>query len=173
MYVSHEVALAPSDYQNMTTTPPELVADILTGAQLAYDAAVIVPGGRAGNLTASQVPRSPSCLFVANRVTDHLNQLGKGYDANVDNAYFPDLNQDDDSGIFHLITKIQAPDLTDETIVADATWQQFLKFRSMRYRLRDAVTGKEHLPVFIGTSTEIARVALGVGFSKRQSQTWR
>lgn len=152
-------------YDKITTARPELVVDILQATDHAYTAAANSPGGQAANLTYSHVKQSPSCFFVADHISTYLTQLDKGYQASTLSANFLPEN------IAHVVTTIKMPEAT-ETIIADATWQQFLARRSLARRAKERLLRPKMPNVLIGTKTEVAKAALHFGFDKHQASTW-
>jgi len=123
------VYLRPDPHQASTTTPPEVIQDILTATDRAYSAYPDSSGGRVSGLTYSEVARSPNCLFVANHVTRQLNELG--YQSDELSVYFPRTVEGEERKLFHLVTAIHLPEWNDDVLIADGTWQQFLPHRRL------------------------------------------
>lgn len=162
--------LDPQRYAVMTAAPLQLVSDILYATHDAYVSAVNSPGGKDSEQTYDGVKSSPHCLFVATHISDYLDRLGKDYQTGTQSVYFPDSNG---KSIFHLVATVEAPELTTDLIVVDAAYQQFLLRRSRSKRfIKDHLKRTEHPELLIGTPTEVAKIALGIGFSKDQAATW-
>jgi hypothetical protein len=156
--------LDPSRYEAMTSTPPELVADILAVAHSAYLSTVTSPGAQAANVKYADVKSAPYCLQVSNHITGGLDTLDKGYQTSTAGRYFLP-NQ-----IVHFVSEIKTPEM-EEPIIADATWQQFFPKRGFGLRLGEKFWSTPP-EVLIGTPQEVARVAMHFGFSQEQAQTW-
>jgi|GEM_PF-3198102 len=163
--VNPQLPLDSARYEQLTTLPQEVVEDILLAAHQAYTAVVESSGGQARGLRYDDVKSSPSCLTVANHITENLDQGNTGYGATTMGTTFPPR------GTVHFLSRLAVPDVTPEPIVVDATWQQFLPMRPWRQRLVDGFRG-EPLPVLIGTPRELGGLALRLGFSPEQAAVW-
>jgi len=158
------IDLDPTRYEAMTSTPPELVTDILTATHSVYLAALATPFARANNMKYTDAKRAPHCLQTSEEIATHLNGLSRGYEADISARYFGPKH------LMHFVTEISASEI-DEPIIADATWQQFLPERGFGIRLGERLWRRPP-EVLIGTPQEVARVAMGYGFSKEQARSW-
>ncbi len=153
------IGLSISRYENMTATPSEVVADILVATESAY-----MTASQKRQLPYGKVKKSRTCILVATHISEFLNGLSKGYDAETLDIDF--------EGIYHLVSIVRAPELTPEPIVGDATWQQFLPERGWLRRFNAGLKREIYPDILIGTPAEVAKIALGVGFSENQALAW-
>ena len=149
-------------YAAFTETPPEVVADILAAAHNAYDTIVSIQGGQ---LEYADIRRSQYCMTASSHLAIGLNGLGKNYRAEPQGRYLSPM------GIGHFVSTVESPQLGKQTILADATWQQFLPQRNLEAQQRDRL--RMPLPaVLIGTPQEIATFAADVGFDEARANAW-
>lgn len=158
-----------SRYEELTVAPRELIVDVLGAVHHAYIHVMQSPSGQIDNLRYEDVKRSPSCFETSKFITERLNDPDQERTAITHEGYFPDR------GSYltpHRISRVSGPELPEDILV-DATWQQFLPRRGMGRRIRDTLREPDYPDIFIGTEAEVARIALGVGFSEKQVLAWQ
>jgi hypothetical protein len=158
--------LTPFAYDTITSAPPEVVADILRATHDTYQSAVQTPGAQHRGESYDDIKSSPSCVYVATQISERLNGLHSGYEADTLGVQF--------QGTAHIISRVKALGVLEMPIIVDATWQQFLPRRnlSLPRKIANKLRGEAHPDVFIGTAKEVGLVALGIGFDEAQAATW-
>ena len=156
--------LDPMRYEALTTTPPEVVADILQATHVAYEATVSSPAARAKGMKYADAKSAQYCMQTSALIVDQLGGLDKSYQAEVRGCYIMP------QGFGHFIAELDLPEV-DELIVADATWQQFLPHAPFVPNA-DSAAWQIRPEVLIGSATEVAQVLTDFGFSEAQANSW-
>ena len=105
------------------------------------------------------------CYFVAEEISENLATLG--YETDSLDVYFPVPPHE----AWHAVSAVRTPEFPEQIIV-DGTWQQFLPRRERQRRFNFLCKTPEYPELLIGTSAEMARVAMRFRFNKNQSLTW-
>lgn len=151
-------------YEGLTQVSNEVVEDILSAAHNTYVASLEDLGAEPTLKNFDILKSEPRCTLIAPIMAGQLNEMDKDYRAKPLDTRF--------GRMLHCVVGIRIPDMP-ELIVADANWQQFLDRREHHPNIEKEALSKDMRPdVLIGTTAEIARVALGFGFTEQQASTW-